>query len=234
MVRKTLKKKTFLEIQWKRIFETNHFIFLIPEELLFQKADAIRCEKHFLNVCKAFGFPTHWKNKIKIYLAPNRDFIKKVFDRETYGFILNRSAIVSIYAFHPHEITHLIFEHCLGKSHPVFEEGVAVLYGWRKGNQALWRGRSLIFWMKKLQKENKIVSLNVLFDNFSSIDSLISYPLSGVFVQCFIDDFGTRSFKKIYAAVNRRDSYKTIKKKFKVITGKDFDQFENKFWRKFQ
>lgn len=235
MTAKQIKTKIDLsKIDWGEIYQSDHFIFFVTKGSVFKKSDAFKCEKHFLKICRVFGFPANWKKKIKIYIAPNQNVIQKVVGRRTFGAVIDKLSLISVYGFHPHEITHIIFNNNFPiNTHNVFKEGVAVLYGWSH-KTPLWQGKSLSFWLKKFKKDKKIIpSFKKLFCNFHLLDSKISYPLSGAFVGFLIERYGIKNFKKLYTTIKSGMSYKMIRKKFKVIIKKDLKELENQFWRRF-
>jgi hypothetical protein len=218
--------------QWKKIYQTNHFVFFVTKGSLFKKFAAVKCEKHFLKTCGVFGFPINWKKRIKIYIAPNQNIIQRVTGRKTFGSVIGKLSLISVYAFHPHEITHVIFNNCLGDSNYVLKEGVAVLYGWFK-RIPLWKGKSLRFWLKKFKAEKSNLSFEKLFCHFQRIPSSISYPISGAIVQFLINEFGVEKFKNLYRKIKSGMSYKKIQDVFQEVTGSSLDGIEKRFWRKF-
>jgi len=229
-----LENKKFLKSNWQMIYESKHFTFFTRKrgEIKNIKDSAIKCENHFLKVCRKFQFPTNWKNKINIYVAPNQKFIQKLTGHKTVGCVVSKYSLISIYPFHPHEITHIIFSNCLGDSHYVLKEGVAVLYGWFT-RTSLWKGKSLRFWVKQFKKEKTTCTFKNLIISFVKIPQSISYPLSGAIVKFLINEFGIEKFKDLYREINSGMSYKTIQEIFQKITGISLGEAEERFWKNF-
>lgn len=125
---------------------------------------------------------------------------------------LDYGGIVSVYKFHPHEITHVIIHAHLGESHPFLTEGVAVLFGWRSADgDAFWKQKPLEFWEEKRVMENKTTTEEI-FNHFDSLPQDLAYPHAGYTVKNIVKKQGVEKFKEIYVRCTPKIAYREFKK----------------------
>jgi tetratricopeptide (TPR) repeat protein len=146
-------------------------------------------EVAFVKIQEFFKSSIH--RKIDFYIWDSRD--------EAYNF-LNRYLGFSIpqyYLIHSaadqsigHEITHIITHYIEGSSNvtSLICEGAAVLF-----DQSI---RDNIESTKKMMKRNNITQVDIkkLWDDFFKLSSGVTYPLSAVFAQALLTEFGKEKY----------------------------------------
>ncbi len=218
--------KIDLPIMWKKIKETKHFIFYIYGRPKLEKNYYEKCEKHLQKIYKIFGFKFRLKDKINYCILPNEETYTSVLGWKPTGRVYGNN-IYSVYAFHPHEIIHMLFRKNVNEdSIRILSEGVAVLYGWNRDGQPRWRGKSLEFWMNKYMKK---ISIMNLINDFNQFDTQVSYPISACFVQFLINNYGITKFKKLYRRLNGDMSLKEKEKIFREVTKLSIRQLDKDF-----
>ena len=102
-----------------------------------------------------------------------------------------------------HEITHVITWNAIGKPGTTFlNEGLAVTM------DGVWHAVSdpitdLHQWTKKFMDEDKLPAISEMVSSWNSLDTLITYPVSGSFVSYLVDKYGMEKFKKMLVEANR-------------------------------
>lgn len=211
---------------WIKIKTSKFFTFYSLNKDIDNKDYYKKCDQHVKTLCKTFEFNINKIENIKYYILPNIKQYKAILGRKSYGEIRN-NCIYSVHEYHPHEITHIIMHKFLGNGRiKIFSEGIAVLYGWNN-NGPIWRSKPLKYWLKKYRKK---INLKQLIVNFKSIDTKISYPISAIFIDFFIKNFGINKFKKAYRNLKNNLSLKDQNEILKKITNKPYKELINDFY----
>jgi len=112
---------------------------------------------------------------------------------------LSMDAVISTSNSHFHELIHLIMNFNLNPiplyTHPLFQEGIATCLGGRGGRSAdvmLQTGE----WLRNMN----IIPLDTLLSSqsFKEQDASISYPLSALICQRYIEKYGMKKFTNLY------------------------------------
>jgi len=221
----TIKK--LFNLEW-RLEKTHHFDYYVrPIDRKIKKTTLNKLDRHFEKICNLWK--KYYGKQITYYLFSDRAELYKVLKKNTSGFAkTNERAIYSIYSFHPHEITHLVLN--LGLDHyPLlaFSEGMAVLYGWKKG----WNNKTIEQWKKIFKQKNKTIKLKKLLDKktFKNTQETIYYPQYAAFVKFYIKNFGIKKFKILYNKSSNSDNIKITIEKIEKNCGLKLTVLEQKY-----
>ena len=179
---------------------TENFKLYTENGLVLSKEHVEKFESHLNKINKFFNFPA-LKNKINYYFVSKNLMTEYAGNESSTGRAnLSEYSIVSIYPFHPHEITHVIIFVNLGRSHNLLEEGLAVLFGRNINGEALWKNKSINYWISELKENSKFPSSEKLLIDFKKFEQDISYPVSAYYVKNIINKIGIEKFKKLFKA----------------------------------
>jgi len=126
--------------------------------------------------------------------------VEQITGIETSGMAdLSMDAIISTSNSHFHELMHLIMNYNLNPlplyTHPMLQEGFATCYGGRNGKSA-----DVMLQTAEWLKNMDVLPLDTLYSvvSFQQQDASISYPLSALICHNYINEYGLKSFFKLY------------------------------------
>ena len=181
---------------------TENFKLYTENGLVLSKEHVEKFESHLNKINKFFNFPA-LKNKINYYFVSKYLMAEYAGNESSTGRAnLSECSVISIYPFHPHEVTHVIIFFNLGRSHHLLEEGLAVLFGRNKNGVVLWADKPIKYWINEFKSNNNFPDINELVNNFDKFDENISYPVSAYYVKNIIDKIGVDNFKKLFKSEN--------------------------------
>ncbi len=192
--------------------ETENFVLYGVSKTDFTEELKEELENHVKRIRMVFSFG-NLPHKIQYCYVNSEQMERYSGNNHSKGRAnLDENGVVSVYKFHPHEITHAIMFQNLGRPHPFFEEGVAVLFGWSSvDGMALWKQKPLEYWKNK-RNESENLNFEKIFDLFSTLPQDISYPFAGSAVETIIKQNGVEKFKKIYMSLNAVTRYMQVSK----------------------
>jgi len=175
---------------------------------------------------------TNYNSKVQIFLY-NLDEAKDKIGTNAGGFVsLNKSQIFFPYFENPnkyvsqgtfvylgiHEMVHIITKKKVGfpKSR-LFGEGFANAIDGTYGRASIYD------LMKEHVKNGNIIKPLDLLEK-PNIPDIIFYPQSGVFIKWLFDNYGIANAKRLYKVKRTK-----FVKKFKKVTGDDFDSMTDKY-----
>ncbi len=139
------------------------------------------------------------ENKIDYFIC-NKEEMILLTDYDANGISnLQFDAIISLHLPHPHELVHLLINYSLEElplcTLPVLQEGLAVALGGRWG-----KSPEVVMQLSPIIISENICKLDDLLSSagFNKIMPDISYPVSGVFSNMLITNYGIDCYKKIY------------------------------------
>jgi len=196
------KTQLFLEIE--------NFNLYSEEGLIFNQEHIKKFQIHIEKINIFFQFQQLNKKINYFYVSKNliEEYAKN--KNSTGRANLNEYSVVSIYPFHPHEITHVIIFANLGRSIPLLEEGIAVLFGRNINGEVIWKNKPISHYVEELKENNKFPNINELLDNFSKLNQDISYPASAYYVKVIIDKISIDKFKVLFKSKNRIEELKNL------------------------
>jgi hypothetical protein len=186
------------------------------------------------------------REKIDYYLCTENEF-EQLTGYNAHGIAnLQFDAIVSQHLPHQHELTHLLINYALGElplyTLPILQEGLAVAVGGRWGKDP-----KVVMQIGPVVIKNGICNLEdiLTFNGFHNEVGMpdISYPVSAIFVDMLIKEFGIDKFKDLYLDLSgssywiqslTRDDIKAIIEKH---TGHNWDSVKTmfeKYWPLFE
>jgi hypothetical protein len=222
---------------------------------LVNKSALDALDESIINICKILGtsqekvqqlkkngmsYPNKTKsyNKIQFYLCTEEQF-EQITGYNAHGIAnLQVDAIVTRHLPHPHELTHLLMNYTLGElplyTLPILQEGLAVAIGgrWGKTPEVVMQIAPALI-KNDICKLDDILTWNGFQNEVAMAD--ISYPISGIFVDLLIQEFGIEKFKKIYLDLSGSNSEvqsftkSEIKGVIEKHTGKDWQQINDLF-----
>jgi len=111
----------------KKVKSTKHINFYTFEKIKLPKNYDQQCENHIKRVCEILKIK--YEASFDYFIFPDEKTYEKILGYKPTGRVFNNT-LYSIYPFHPHEITHIIFKKALAETTlQVLSEGSAVLYG---------------------------------------------------------------------------------------------------------
>ncbi len=224
------------EGEWNLV-QSNHFnIYYRPnsyaetniEEIIQVQEDA------YQHILDQLGIKFNERISIYIFSSPEDagwDHVQGLaYNREkiVLGIYSEEGKSIGIKGAACHEITHVITWHAIGKSGTTFlNEGIAVAMDGQWHNIAE-NFIDLHLWAKKFILEGKLLKLQQLINNWSSLEGNIAYPVSGSFVTYLIDQYGADLFKQMLIEATKYN----FNKKCRDIFGQEFSSLEEE-WKQF-
>jgi hypothetical protein len=139
--------------------------------------------------------------KIEFYFCKSDEQVEQITGFRTRGVYDKASSdIISSFFPHYHEVVHLLADYRLREAplfvHPLFEEGLAVLYGgrWGKSTESLIPLGIFLY-------EQGIVSLDSMLDYIgfrNSAEADIAYPLAGLYNRFILERSGREKYLALY------------------------------------
>jgi hypothetical protein len=177
-----------------------HNLSAINQYALNKTADFIN------SVCAKLEMPDSLLDKLKTtkidyYLGDESD-IKNLTGFDTKGMAnLQFDAVITQYLPHPHELVHLLINYNFQQlplyTVPFMQEGLATYLGGRWG-----KSPGVIFYYGEINLALGMANLEdiLAYNGFhgNSVNSDISYALSGLFTKYLIEKFGMDKFKQLY------------------------------------
>jgi hypothetical protein len=140
------------------------------------------------------------KEKIIYILCKDEDEIEKLTGYKARGmFNLAYDYVISTFNCHYHELLHLLMNYKLKNippyTHSFLQEGFAVSFGGRGGKEP-----EVILNLGCFIAESKFLEYKELLslDKFRNFDVSMSYPLSGLYNNFIISNFGIDNYLKLY------------------------------------
>ncbi|MFM8911293.1 MAG: hypothetical protein ACKOE6_00040, partial [Flammeovirgaceae bacterium] len=156
--------------------------------------------------------------KMNYYKYRDRAHLKSVTGIETNGFAQpGTRTFHSIWAYDPHEATHVIVENEMGFPPAIFSEGIAVAHTAAYPDfVALWNGSDFNLLAKQFRKGGQIPSLNQLLvsRSFRNYSDLTTYPVFGSFVSFLISRYGPVKLKDFFRVCKYSDGLEKINSDF--------------------
>lgn len=159
-----------------------------------------------------------YPHQIHLFIVSSREEMKQLIGYETNGSAFYKSNTVtgiysktinSIYA--NHELFHVMAMNVWGKPELWINEGMAVY----ADNQ--WHGYDLHQLAHYLINNDRVIDLEILVNDFRSVDDLLSYPLAGSFAKYLDEVYGRETLIRIW---------KSKAKKLEKIAGKSIGELE--------
>jgi len=148
--------------------------------------------------------------KIRTYLYPDNDTKGDVTGNSGNGhanylaFEVHEVYGNGVYAVGAHEDVHVVAWHRIGSTnYSVMGEGLAVMV------DGGWWGETLEYWVAYYRDEGTLPALSELIDDFWGYDDLITYPVSGHFVDYLRTTYGIDVVKEIYGVENLEYAFST-------------------------
>jgi hypothetical protein len=189
---------------WTR-FESDYFKFFISDPARFNQYCGRRLDGFVSDILDVLEISSELKARLgqeKIYYFLCRDTgeIEALTGFDTRGmYNLAYDYVISQFNCHYHEIVHLLVNYKLQqvplRTHPFFQEGLAVALGGRGGKEPPiildlgW----FLFWSGFLQLPD-LLSL----ESFRATDATLSYPASGLYNLFLINQFGVDTSLGLY------------------------------------
>jgi len=222
----------FKDYPWK-IYESGHYIFHVEEKSLAEKnIEAIKARQEFAyNKILTALVLKEPKKKIIYYFYPTQEKKAKLMGDGGYGqSIYNEFAVHAVYnkehkVVGEHEDSHLLSLQ-LGLPISLFQEGLAEfmvgssMFG-NNHNIVVREGiqRGLSFNIKSLMSQQGWLDT-------PGEDAEFYYSVTGSFVGYLVDILDIKTFKKLYSAMDRKNSSVKNIKFFESITGKLIEKIE--------
>lgn len=184
--------------------ESEHFVFYTYEDEDFSQEQIQKNEEHALKVISALELSPA-KNRF-LYLAVDKNDMTDYAENpnSTGRANLDNNGVVSIFKFHPHEVTHLIVNSAWGRSNPFYEEGLAVLFGWSdKKGEVIWKQEPIKTWVDRFAAEGKDTSFKYIFENFDKLPKDFSYPCAAWHIKQTLDKGGLDKIRRSYLSGER-------------------------------
>jgi len=203
---------------WK-IIESDNFRFH------FQNMNDTEMEKYVSKREKAFieindFFKSTIPKKIDFYVWESREDAKRIL-RSNVGFARPNLCIVHSHFQQTigHEMTHVIlnFSTKITNKTGLINEGTAVYFDQTNQNKE----KIVKDWLKTNDKK---ITINEIWTNFSDYPDALTYPLSGLFIKELIDNFGREKFMDFFS----NQTYDNAKLVFGEKLDKVIEDFENK------
>lgn len=139
-------------------------------------------------------------NPIMYILCKDTKEVERITGFNTLGLAdLSMDAVITTSNSHFHELMHILMNFNLNPiplyTHPLLQEGIATCMGGRNGKSAgvmVQTGS----WLEKMA----MIPMDTLFtyQAFHQQDASISYPLSAFICRKYIDEYGMKSFTRLY------------------------------------
>lgn len=227
----------FLEYPWK-IFESEHYIFHIEEgSLADREIEEIknRQEAAFSKIIETLDLSLP-KRKISYYFYSSQEKKKEFMGDDWYGqSIYNEFIVHAVYnetdkVVGEHEDTHLLSLK-LGLPISLFQEGLAEFV---VGRSMFGNEHSAV--VREGIERGLTINLTSLMSQQGWLDTPdkdaeFYYSIAGSFVAYIYQNFGLETFKKIYSAMDRKNTQEENVRLFESITGQDISFLEAQ-WRK--
>ncbi|MBN2572690.1 MAG: hypothetical protein JXA68_11220 [Ignavibacteriales bacterium] len=187
------------------IVESKYFIFYVSDTNKINEYSIKKLDDFVDNMLIKFNFNEDEieileKEKIFYFLCKDEEEIEKLTGFRTRGiYIIAYDYIVSIFSTHYHELVHLLVNYKLKSlninTHPFFQEGLAVAFGGRGGNEP-----QVILELGAFIEKANLISYEDLLssNNFNNIDASISYPTCGLFSYFLIQKIGIDKYLSLY------------------------------------
>lgn len=199
-----VSKPFYFSRNWK-IKESTHFRFFISDEALFNDYSIDQLEKFVEKMFDILKFTEEHKKEIEqkriyYFLCKDESEIQKVTGFSTRGiYILAQDYVVTTYNTHYHELVHFLINFKLRDlplyTHPFLQEGLAVAFGGRGGLETHTIFETGVFLVKSgFANYNELLSRR----DFQNTDATISYPISGLYIDFLIKQFGIEKFVDLY------------------------------------
>lgn len=197
---------------------SDHYIFHYhPESVAARDIDKIirNQEKHYEVIASTLSVDLN--EKIRYFLCNSSEEVGRAYgDGVPINAFARMPNIFAVYtekvkSIGPHEDTHLIASKIGNPEQKLLREGLAMFFDesyWKIPNQT---------WSRVFKDNGVYPNITELCDNdrFDQIDTTITYPFSGYFVKCLVDEFGISKFKEFYATVGKKFS-ENFEKEYKA------------------
>lgn len=212
---------------------TNHFIVYFELNSLAEKEiDFIvqSLEKSYDFIIKTLKLKNDFP-KIEYYLySSNKSKLEAMGDAGNANAVVKNFAVHGVYnqkikIVGRHEIVHLLVNNW-GRPPELLRQGLA------EAMEEKWHGVNHLEWVKKFQREKKLISLSELIDDkeFWQYSDLVTYPESGSFVKFLIEKYGLENFKKLYQELGPNFSDEQNEKIFQQIFNKSLTDLETEWF----
>jgi hypothetical protein len=200
---KLISAEKYFSKDWPQT-ESEYFIFHYPDSILINPYSIKRLDLFVQDRLTKddFNGSVLKEKKIHYYLCKDQDEIEKLTGYKSRGMCnLAYDYIISTYNFHTHEIIHLLVNYELKNlslyTHPLLQEGYAVMQGGRGGLDSYSLTNSGYYLIK-----NGYVKMEDFFSRnyFISEDASISYSVASLFNLYLISELkSTRMYLKLYS-----------------------------------
>lgn len=196
-----ISAEKYFSRNWK-ILESKYFIIHYPDERLTNSFAIKQLDNAVDLNSLMLGISTIEisRNKIHYFLCKDQDEIEQLTGYKSRGMCdLAYDYIISTYNYHVHELIHLMFNLKLKEAplytHPLLQEGIAVLLGGRGG--VLW---PVILNSGYFLLNSEFINLEDYFsrNNFIKEDASISYSVSGCYNYYLLSKLDIEKYCRLY------------------------------------
>jgi len=201
---KFLSKPGYYSRDWVRI-KSKYFEFHTSDSSLLNEYSIHKLDSFVENILELLGCSKEEikkleKEKIHYFLCRDDAEITKLTGYSARGlYYIANDFIISVFNCHYHEILHLLINYKLKSlslfTVPLLQEGFAVAFGGRGGNES-----DIILGMGFFLVKSNFIDYEMLLSksSFYQFDASMSYPVAGLYTKYLIDAIGIEKYLELY------------------------------------